>query len=900
MQDPILEAGGTAPTGTVTFLFTDIEGSTRLWDHYPREMGPALARHDTLMREAIARFGGTVFKTIGDAFCAAFGTAPEAVGAAIAAQRALEAEEWHGLPGLKVRMAIHTGSAEERDGDYFGAPLNRVARLLSAGHGGQVLLSLATQELARDQLPRDIGLRDLGDHHLKDLGRPERVFQVLAPGLPDEFAPLRTLDYYPNNLPIQLTSFVGREREMAAVARALRETRLLSLLGPGGTGKTRLSLQVGADVLDLFPHGVWFVDLAPLSDPALVPQAVSQVLQVREDPAAPLAGVLAGFLKSRELLLILDNCEHLVEACASLADHLLRNCPRLRILTTTRERLGIAGETTYAVPALRLPPDQRHWGRVGLAPHLPDAARSLGQYEAVRLFIERATAVQPHFTVTNQNAPAVAHLCCRLDGIPLALELAAARVKVLTVEEIAARLDDRFRLLTRGSRTALPRQQTLRALIDWSFDLLSEPERVLLRRLSVFAGGLALEAAERVCADPEMDPALEEWEVLDLLTQLADKSLVQVEEDAQGFTRYRLLETVRQYSRERLIEAGEGSALGWSHAHYFLELAERAAPELNRRDQLLWMRRLDEEHDNLRTAYDWLHQEARDTDMPLRLVGALGWFWVRRGFLSEGWGRTEAALAEREGKPPAARLAALHGAVALLYLMGHSETILPLARERLALAQETGDVWHEAFGHFNVGVLVAEAGDVETAWRHVESCLRLANTSGDRWLVGAAHRLQGAIQRARGDSDGAATSFRLALAALREMGDLWSAAFVLSDWGELALHQREADRAEELYREAIELIRPYEDPRALAWALVGLAGVAVLREIPHRAARLLGAAAALMDSVGGTLIPLHQLRHDQVAAEARTALGEEAYNQAWQDGRTLTQSQALGYALRTG
>ena len=469
------------PTGTVTFLFTDIEGSTKLWEQHPDAMRSAHARHDTLLRSAVQQHHGHIVKTTGDGVHAAFATAPEALAAVLTAQRALRDEPWDPQAPISVRMGLHTGIAERRDGDYYGSALNRAARLMAAGHGGQTLLSAATQELVRDHLPDEAGLRDLGEHRLKDLGRSEQVFQLQHPSLPADFPPLRSLDNpaLPNNLPQQVTSFIGRETQVAEVKARLNKTRLLTLTGAGGSGKTRLSLQVAADLLTGDGDGVWLVELAALTDPALVPQAVADVLGVKEQVGQPIQRTLVEWLKTKRLLLVLDNCEHLVGACASLAADLLRACPDVHLLASSREALNVAGEQTYRVPSLSLPdPKQAQTGE------------GLSQFEAVRLFIERAQAVQPSFAVTSGNAPAVAQVCWRLDGIPLALELAAARVRSLSVDEINTRLDQRFRLLTGGSRTALPRQQTLRALIDWSYDLLTEREKALLCRLAVFAGGV--------------------------------------------------------------------------------------------------------------------------------------------------------------------------------------------------------------------------------------------------------------------------------------------------------------------------------------------------------------------------------------------------------------------------
>ncbi len=554
------------PSGTVTFLFTDIAGSTQLWEQHPQAMQQALARHDALLRAGIAAHGGAVVKSTGDGLLAVFARATDAVHAALAAQRSLVAEEWGPIGLLGVRMALHTGVTQERDGDYFGPPLNRVARLLAAGHGHQVLLSLATATLVQDQLPSGVSVRDLGERHLKDLARPEHVFQLLVPDLPAEFPPLRALETWPNNLPAPLTSFVGRAQECAAVAELLASQRLVTLTGPGGTGKTRLALHVAADRLEQCSHGVWLVELAPLADPLLVPLAVASVLGLREEAGRPLLTVLTDYLRTRTLLLLLDNCEHLVDACAQLAETLLRSCPQLRILASSRESLGVAGEAPFRVPPLHTP-DPRQ---------LPEL-EAFAQYEAVRLFTERATSVLPSFRVTSGNMAALAQVCSRLDGIPLALELAAAHVNVLRVEQIAARLDDRFRLLTGASRSAVPRQQTLRALIDWSYDLLSALEQQVLRHLAVFAGGWTLEAAEAVCAGE----GLEQERVLDVLSRLVDKSLVQAERVPGQEARYRMLETIRQYALERLAASGEADTIRRRHAEHYLAVAEMAEPHLH-------------------------------------------------------------------------------------------------------------------------------------------------------------------------------------------------------------------------------------------------------------------------------------------------------------------------------
>ena len=480
------------PAGTVTFLLTDIEGSTRLWESAAEAMAMAVPRSYVLIEQAIGRHGGVrpVEQGEGDSVVGAFARASDAVAAALAAQRALRGETWPGGLEVNVRMALHTAEAQLRDeGNYFGAALSRCARLRAIAHGGQVLVSGSTHDLVIDGLADGLALVDLGEHRLRDLGRPERVFALAHPDLPGDFPDLRSLDALPNNLPFQLTSFVGRGSEIAQAPEALDDTRLLTLTGAGGCGKTRLALQVAADVLDRVPDGGWWVELAPLAEEGLVGAAIAEVLGVRPLPGmTPLAAACA-HLASRRALLILDNCEHLLAACAQAVEAILHAAPEVIVLATSRAPLGVAGETDWRVPSLSLP-----------SPAASQQSEALSQSDAVRLFIERALKVRPNFAVTNENAPAVAPICSELDGIPLAIELAAARIRVLSVEQIAAGLSDRFRLLTGGAKSGLPRQQTLRASVDWSYDLLSADEQALLRRVSVFAGGFTLDAVEAVCS----------------------------------------------------------------------------------------------------------------------------------------------------------------------------------------------------------------------------------------------------------------------------------------------------------------------------------------------------------------------------------------------------------------
>jgi predicted ATPase len=522
-------------------------------------MQDAVRRHDGLMRTAIAAHDGYVFKTIGDAFCAAFARPEEAVAAILDAQRALASEDFSAVDGLRVRAAIHTGTTDERDGDYFGSTVNRVARLLVIGHGGQVLVSGATGHVVQGDLPPRVGLRDLGEHRLTDLARPEQVYQLLAPGLAAEFPPLRSLDVLPSNLPVQLTTFVGRGAELEEIAALVRDHRLVTLIGSGGVGKTQTALQVATALGD--PGAVWFVGLARINEPSLVPAAIASALRVQQVPNRPLLETLLEYLKNKTVLLILDNCEHVVTEAATAAHALLAACPRVRILATSREPLKVAGERTFRLPSLSSPSPEAAPGL-----DVADAAA----YEAIVLFCDRARAVDHHFTLTDENAPIVGAVCGRLDGIALAIELAAARVNVLSVKALAEKLDDRFRVLTGGERAALPRQQTMRATIDWSYDLLAAPEQRLFERLSVFAGGCTLVMATAVCGGE----LAAEGEMLNLLSSLVDKSLVAVDLESSE-PRYRLLESFRQYAREKLAARGERGFVAHQHALASLALAEQ-------------------------------------------------------------------------------------------------------------------------------------------------------------------------------------------------------------------------------------------------------------------------------------------------------------------------------------
>ncbi|WP_309721132.1 tetratricopeptide repeat protein [Armatimonas sp.] len=794
------------PEGTVTFLFTDIEGSTKLWEAHPEAMQIALARHDALLRESIENANGYVFKTVGDAFCAAFTTATDALEATLAAQLALLVEPWPEQTLIKVRMALHTGAAESRDDDYFGQSLNRVARLLATGHGGQTILTQVTQELVRDTLPAQATLHDLGTHRLKDLARPEQIYQLQHPGLTSNFPVLKSLSTHPNNLPQQVTSFIGREKELAEVESLLEKTRLLTLTGAGGSGKSRLSLQAAADLLERFPDGAWLVEFAPLADPNLVAQTLAGVLNLKEEPGKPITQSLVEHLKSKRLLLVLDNCEHLLDACAKLADTLIRQCLGVHILASSREALGIAGELTYRVPSLSLPD-----------PKQVQTPESLSQYEAVQLFIERALFQQSTFAVTNANAPALASICHRLDGIPLAIELAAARVRSLSIEDINSKLDQRFRLLTGGSRTALPRQQTLRSLIDWSYDLLSEAEKTLLCRLSVFAGGWTLDSAESVCSGD----VVEDWEVLDLLTSLCDKSLV-VSEPSGSSTRYRLLETIRQYSRDRILESGEEAVFRGCHLSHFLALGESAEPLLTGADQMLWLDRLELEHDNLRAALEW----SGDSSSCLRLAGVIYRFWYVRGYFSEGCDRLSRALAEAAGADASLRAKALNGVGLLTSSLGDYPAARLLYEQSLAIAREVGDRESTARALGNLGLVAVYQGDYPAARVYQEESLAIRREMGDRGGIARALLNLGMVPASQGDYPAARLLYEQSLAIARELGNQGVVTNALLNLGSLASFQGDYASARVYQEESLAIAREVGNRGGIANALNGLGDVA--------------------------------------------------------------------------
>jgi predicted ATPase/class 3 adenylate cyclase len=865
-----------ALSGITTFLFTDIEGSTRLWELEHERMRPALARHDAFARAAVEGNRGLVVKTSGDGIQAAFEDPIDAVSAALQLQQALADPEATNGVALRVRCGLHAGVAERRDNDFFGGAVNRAARMMSAAHGGQVLLSQAVAALVSDRLPAGVTLRDLGMVRLRDLASPEHVYQLVHPQLRRDFPALRTLEAAPNNLSQQLTSFIGRERELVEVKKLLGNTRLLTLLGVGGIGKTRLSLQVAADVMDDYPDGVWVVELAPLADARLVAQAVASVLGVKEEAGRPVVEALLKHVKDRQLLLILDNCEHLVSACAELTRQLLQSGPHLKILASSREHLHVAGEASYQVPALASPDPQDT---------IPLAA--LTQYEAVSLFVDRTVAARPAFQLTQQNAKAVTEICHRLDGIPLAIELAAARARALSVEMIAARLSDRFRLLTRGDTSALPRQQTLRALIDWSYDLLTEHERALLGQLAVFAGGWTLDAAEAVGADGDVART----DVLDLLTNLVEKSLVVL--DPEG-ARYRLLETVREYAQERLNESGYGDHGRTRHLAFYLALAERARPELVGPEQGAWLVRLDLERENLLAAHAWCDRAEGGAELGLKLVCSVWRYWLSRGLLGLGYRLTVEALARAgaQGRS-AARCRALFDAGQLASSMGRYSEAREYLEESLAIAREIGDERRVAAALQPLALAFLGQGDLDAARIHLREALALARGLGDKRSIAAALNALAQLHRVEGQLDTAEPLYDQVLALARELGDRESIAIALLNLAMVSIGRSSGDRAQSMLREVLSIAEEIGSKPAGQSVLEVSAGLGAVRAEWERAGLFFGAAEAQTRQTGLHRDPTDEAFLAPLIEQARKALGTEAFATIEAAGRALSYDDAM-------
>jgi len=903
------------PTGTVTFLFTDIEGSTPLAQRYPAELPALLARHHAILHEAIEAHHGHVFQIIGDAFCAAFHTVSDALHAALDAQRDLQHEAWNPAP-IKVRMGLHTGAAqadavEAVAGGYAGyATLARTQRVMSVAYGDQILLSNASAELLRDQLPAEVTLRDMNEHRLKGLAQPEHLWQLGAPGLATEFPPLKSLTTVPNNLPLQLTSFVGREKAIADIKSLLTSARLVTLTGSGGTGKTRLSQEIGAEVLSTFTNGVWLIELAPLSDPTQIIPALAQVFGLQELPFNPLANLVLDYLRDKKILLLLDNCEHLIEACARLADDLLHQCAGLKILASSREALGIAGEVAYRIP-------------------------SLADSEATQLFVDRARAANSNFKLTDANASAITKICHRLDGIPLAIELAAARARLLSTEQIAARLDDRFRLLVGGSRTALPRQQTLRALIDWSYDLLSEEEKNLLRIASVFVGGWTLEALEAVSEDPN---------ALEHLEGLVNKSLV-VTEEHNGEMRYFLLETIRQYAREKLFEAKQSSAARDRHFVYFDELSEKMWGTFRSADVLPMVIIAEVEVENLRAAFEWgLEHHVEEN---LRLAANFCVISSSLGILAEGVTVAKTAVERARSLPPVSGEAEIRrqNLIAMaLYAqgmvglgVGNIPYVFQVLKEAIAISRVTGNkqLLGYSLGMFYTTTTFINAPDGEAAAR--ETLHIFSHEVKDSFGLGMAYLNMARVSASHGDDDGVKKYFEKLGELMREMpksfqvgmfylgtgmhesqrGNYETAKKIFEDGvnifksirhinfqlvltseiGHIERRTGNLTQAKSIYQETLRNWQIIGNRSAIAHQLECFGFLAIADEEPQRAIKLFSTAETLRDKIQSPMTDLEQAEYSQSVAQVRAMLPEAEFNVLWAEGKSMTMKQAIQLAL---
>jgi predicted ATPase/class 3 adenylate cyclase len=784
----------TLPTGTVTFLFTDVEGSTQRWERSRAAMEAAMRRHDALGRAAVAAHGGVVFKTMGDAFCCAFARPEDAVAAALDLQRSLVAEDFTAVGGLPVRAALHTGTADERDGDYFGPAVNRVARMLAIAHGGQVIASGVTQDVALGALPPQAAFKDLGAHRLKDLLRPEQVYQLVAPGLPSDFPALRSLSSFPNNLPMELTSFVGRDNEIDAVTDLLKRHRLVTLAGSGGVGKSRVSLQVAANLLDGSADGVWFIELAPLADGSLVASSVANALGITLPADKEPVSALVAAIRSRTMLLVFDNCEHLVEAAAAVISAILHGTPNVAILASSRQSLGVSGEMTHRMPSLEVPAPRRP----GEMPLTALEARGFG---AIALFADRAYAADSRFEISDENASTVAEIVRRLDGIPLAIELAAPRVKVLDVVQLGKRLDERFRILTGGGRDVLPRQQTLRALIDWSYDLLDDREQRLFARLGIFVDGFTLEAAVAVCSDERLD----EFEVFDLVASLVDKSLVVAERTAQS-TRYRLLESTRAYALEKLEISGDHKRVADLHLAWILALVTKAQAILDSTLREDLFESLGIEIGNVRSAIAWA-RASNNVDAGAVVVGCVAVRALSNFGSYVEWVAQLDYFTDALSNEPTVLLAKLYYVAAhVAGESGRSNDSLQLAEQGLKCARETGDARSVANLLVTLGVALRRARRFEEAEQSLLEAERLGGAELSPWLFAALNVSRGSLATLLGNAEEAIRFNDRVVAKYRALGVPMRQVAVFTNTAEAEHLRGETTRAIALCQEGLQAV----------------------------------------------------------------------------------------------
>ncbi|MEE9581372.1 MAG: tetratricopeptide repeat protein [Acidimicrobiia bacterium] len=945
------------PSGTVTFLFTDIEGSTRLAQDLGPDYQSVIEEHHRLVREGLDAGGGTEVSTEGDSFFCVFTNTRAAVETAASLQRALASFSWSAGAEVRVRMGLHTGEGTLGGDNYIGLDVHRAARIAAAAHGGQVLVSDATRALTETKLPRGVALSDLGLHGMRDLPHPERLHQLLIDGLPNSFPAPRSVDAQPNNLPTQLTSFVGRDQELAEAADLIGGARLLTLTGVAGSGKTRLALESAARVVDRFPHGVWFVELAALTDAAFLEEEVATVLRIQQQPGRDLFETILEVLRPKAVLIVLDNCEHVLDSAAKFVGAALGYAPNLRVVATSREPLGVPGEVTLRVAPLSLPQ----------ADEVRDGAGS-GLSDAVRLFADRGASADPSFRLTADNAESITHICQRLDGLPLAIELAAARLRSFSPAEIASRLDDRFGLLTGGTRTSLPRQHTLRAAVDWSYELLSDAEQKLFDRLSVFADGFTMDAVEAVCGEGAVD-------VVDTVIRLVDQSMVVAESRLGSGTRYRLLETLRQYGWQRLEERGEDVEIRTRHAEFFLRISDEARPHLHGRNHGDWMQRLSAEHENCRAALDWC-RDTGEVEVYLRLVAGWGGFWLGFGLWAEARRRLTEALDLERGKHPELRLGAIL-ASAQVFVAEDRDRAGALAEEALDLADRHGDAetmvsalilggytakhhndipraehlleralqlsGEEGMEHERARALVtlgnvysrqdnekaryyleeglalhrklenlsgvaqalhylgagaASSGDFDDAVAWLEEGLRVDALVGGRDNSGHILMELGEVRRLQGDAAGATKLLWKGLEFLTDAGDQNCAARTRTRLGLLALSEGSFSDANDHLATSLVASARIGDGNVVA-ALEGFAFLAAATGDPQQAVVVFSATEGIRRQRGMTASAFDLVQRDRELDAVRQQLGKEASAMAWDRGAAMSLDDAISVVIAT-
>lgn len=913
-------ATAAVPSGTVTFLFTDIEGSTKRWETHGDNMRAAVESHDALLRGIFEQHNGYVFKTVGDAFCVAFASAADAALGSLEAQRSLATQDHSTVGGIRVRMGLHTGSADERGGDYFGPTVNRVARLMSVGHGGQILVSDSTRMLLQGEMPPETSLTDLGSHRLKDLAQPEHIWMISAPDLPATFPPLTSLDAFPNNLPVQITSFRGREQDLEDLKTLVRDHRLVTIHGPGGMGKTRLSIQAAAEMLEDFPDGVWLADLSSLRFPELASSVVSKALSVNQAQDQTADQAIVSALKRKKLLLLLDNCEHVIDDAAKLTDTILKQCPDVRILASSRQGLQVTGEQIMRLQPLGFP-----------EPKATVTLENAMSYSAIALFVDRALAVNKAFSLDDDAAHTVGEICRHLDGLPLAIELAAARVKVLSLDSLAQRLDKRFSLLTGGDRTALERQRTLGALIDWSYELLTPQEQLLFCRVSVFAGGFTLEAAEAVCTGE----GIEDFEILDLLASLTDKSLA-IAETSQRSERYRLLESIRAYGWEKLKASGDLDRLVASHAEHYKTVAVTADRTFGTKPDAAWLETVEPEVDNFRVVLEWALGPGEQPAVAGLLAGCLERLWREGGLEAEG--RTWIANAQSRIEEATETVVAARLWRALAWLTSGS-TCLEAAEKACALYEKLGDGRGLAQSLNALAWALFHAGRLDEAAAANDRALGWFREYSDKRNIAACLRQQANIAEAQGDATAARDLYKQAMTVFKALGVQSSVAIVLAcmaelefkegnasealrsvgealelgSWGKNATHLAiyhancaayrialdNLPAATEAARDAVHWAQEAKNELVLADAIGHLALIASRTGDPRRGAQLAGFVDARYAELGESRESTEAWSHDQLLLSLREQLDAATIQSLGEEGAGLTTELAVAEAVKS-